>query len=187
MGMLIPAVQSSREASRRTACSNNLHNQVLALHAFHAARDVFPPGRRTVGQLEYSWCVEILPFLEQQSLHARFDRSTSWNGSFNNLEVANTVLPIFRCPSGIVEFDGDTDYGGMMGSSLTSVTWFGAFGNGVLGEARGLSETGISTSQISDGTSQTIIIAESTDRDAEDGGRWISGLNCFSHDNGGLE
>ena len=73
-----------------------------------------------------------------------------------------------------------------MGSSLTSITWTGAFNNGVFGEVQGLSEQGISTSLIIDGTSQTICIAESADRDPTSGGLWISGFNCFSQDNGGI-
>jgi len=186
IGLMIPAVQATRESSRRTSCSNNLRNQALALQSFHANRNHFPPGKRTVGKLEFSWCLEILSYLEQQPLQARFDRASRWD-SPSNLNVANAVIPVFRCPSGVEKFDGDIDYGGLMGSSLTSKTWAGAFGNGVLGEVFGTAEPGITTSAIIDGTSYTICIAESTDRGPADGGRWISGLNIFSQDNGGIE
>jgi hypothetical protein len=139
-----------------------------------------------IGDAENSWCLELLPYLEQSSLYSRFDKKTHWYLSANNLEVASTVLPIFRCPSSVVKFEGDIDYGGIMGSSLTSTLWVGAFGNGVFGEVKGLTAQGINTSQITDGTSQTICIAESADRDPTSGGLWITGFNCFSQDNGGI-
>ena len=186
VGLLLPAVQSARESSRRVECANNLRNQVLALHGFHAAHNAFPPGRRVVGNVENSWCLEILHYLEQEPLRSRFDRNTPWNGSVNNLAVANTVLPVFRCPSSTMDYPGDTDFGGVMGSSLTSIIWSGAFGNGVFVEVRGMSEKGIAIAAITDGTSHTICLAESADRDPSGGGLWISGFNCFSQDNGGI-
>jgi prepilin-type processing-associated H-X9-DG protein len=44
---------------------------------------------------------------------------------------------------------------------------------------------GTRVGDIRDGASQTICIAESSDR-ANDSGLWISGFNCFSHDNGAI-
>lgn len=73
-----------------------------------------------------------------------------------------------------------------MGSSLTSVTWQGAFGNGVFGEVQGKSAQGTRIAAITDGTSHTITLAESADRDWNSGGLWVSGFNCFSQDNGGI-
>ncbi|MBX3438769.1 MAG: DUF1559 domain-containing protein [Planctomycetaceae bacterium] len=44
MALLLPAVQRAREAARRTQCTNNLHQIVLAAHNYESSHRVFPPG-----------------------------------------------------------------------------------------------------------------------------------------------
>ena len=186
VGILLPAVQAARDASRRASCANNLRNILIGLHGHHSAQSRFPPGRYIQNGVEFSWCVGLLPHIEQQNLADHYDSTKPWSDLNGNITVANSNLNLMRCPSSLLAFPGKTDYGGMMGSILTSTTWSGALENGVMTEIDLPNELPIEIAGITDGTSQTICIAESADRTATSGGRWISGYNCFSHDNGAI-
>jgi len=86
IALLLPAVQAAREAARRSQCTNNLKQIGLALHNYHDAHKVFPPGG-----LDYGWSggggaepaqkliknlnglALLLPFLEQAPLYQKMD------------------------------------------------------------------------------------------------------------------
>lgn len=188
MALMLVGVQASRESARRMQCASNLKNQALALHEFAAARQSYPAGKLISRQAEYSWCVEVLPELEQSGLARGLDRTKAWDTGVNR-ELADTTLRIFRCPSALLKFPGKTDYGGIMGSILSGASIEGiGLDNGILvevGRQRGRSGA-VRLGEVTDGLSNTIAVAESADRDAEGGGRWVSGRNCFSQDNGGV-
>lgn len=90
IGLLLPAVQSAREAARRTQSLSNLRQIGIALHCYHDARRALPPGFRstTTGTWAggsndavpesgpgWSMFALLLPFLEENALHnmIRFD------------------------------------------------------------------------------------------------------------------
>lgn len=186
MSLLLCGVQASRDAARRAQCANNLRNQVLSLQNFCATFQSFPAGRVISKGTEYSWCFEVLPYMDQGALAAQFDRTKPWSAG-QNAALADTSLRIYRCPGALKKGPGKTDYGGIMGSTLSdvSVDLIG-FYNGILIEAGkpGGRPDAVRLGEVSDGTSNTIAIAESCDRGAAELARWVSGLNCFSHENG---
>jgi prepilin-type N-terminal cleavage/methylation domain-containing protein len=81
IGLLLPAVQSAREAARRISCTSNLKQIGLGLHNHLDAKRQFPWGHigeangcsglrnDNNGQFAWSWAVQILPYVEQQPLY----------------------------------------------------------------------------------------------------------------------
>ena len=75
IGLLIPAVQSAREAGRRTSCQNNLHQIALAVHQFNGELGHYPPGQcgGNIGfgakTRAWSWLARILPYCEENALY----------------------------------------------------------------------------------------------------------------------
>ena len=66
VSLLLPAVQSAREAARRAECKNNLRQLGLALQMYHDVVRKFPPGSLITND-GYSWgaSMMLLPYLEQ--------------------------------------------------------------------------------------------------------------------------
>src|SRR5688500_207828 len=77
VALLLPAVQAAREAARRMSCGNNLKQIALSLQNYHDTYKVFPPGgvgSNNLANPNYAtWSIFILPFMEQQNLHSRYD------------------------------------------------------------------------------------------------------------------
>lgn len=100
VGLLLPAVQASREAARRMSCQNNLKQIALALHNYESAYRSLPPAYTVdeQGRPLHSWRTLILPFLEYSWLYEQIDLSKPWddpvNAAFNE-----TPIPFYSCPS----------------------------------------------------------------------------------------
>ncbi|MCG6157246.1 DUF1559 family PulG-like putative transporter [Rubinisphaera margarita] len=124
IALLLPAVQQARESARRTQCGSQLRQIGIALHNYHSAHNVFPPGgvaldhevpivvclsSESYGAIDVwadaaagpgsqgsSWMLQILPYIERSDLYDRWDYTTSVIG---NRAVAETDIPFFYCPS----------------------------------------------------------------------------------------
>ncbi|MEO9933362.1 DUF1559 domain-containing protein [Rhodopirellula bahusiensis] len=109
VGLLLPAVQSAREAARRMQCSNNMKQLGLAIHNYHSSFKMFPAniGSQTDAGSPYrgaSWLVQILPQMEQSPLYEKLtfvDTDFSTQDAVNrNWEVLDeAIVPGFNCPS----------------------------------------------------------------------------------------
>jgi len=106
IGMALPALQSSREASRRIKCVNSLRQIVLALHNYETSHEAMPPGViDPIGPVsgrgddfDHSWIVQLLPFMEQGPLALAVDPNASVYAQ-ENLRAAYTSMSTFLCPS----------------------------------------------------------------------------------------
>ena len=114
VGLLLPAVQSAREAARRMSCSNNLKQIVLAAHNYESALGKLPPSwvkpGAADGSLGDGWSVQarLLPFLEQLSLDSavRYEdgykaATVSYDGE--TYKVSGFRVPTYLCPSDVLD------------------------------------------------------------------------------------
>ena len=99
IGLLLPAVQSAREAARRSSCTNNAKQQGLAFHNHMSIYTAFPQSRPPdKNGDDTSWCTTLLPFLEEGSLSDLYDRTQRWD-SLVNITAGQKVIKAFICPS----------------------------------------------------------------------------------------
>lgn len=103
VALLLPAIQTAREAARRMQCSNNLKQIGLASHNYHDVFGCFPPGSITEGpcctqKSRINWAIALLPYIEQQQLSDLYDPSV-YNEDPANEAVRKTFVAAQVCPS----------------------------------------------------------------------------------------
>jgi prepilin-type processing-associated H-X9-DG protein len=147
LGVVMPARSASSEAARRAQCTNNLKQIALAYHNVHAASNAFPAPAITDkdGKPLLSWRVAILPYLEQQELYNKFKLDEPWD-SPNNKALIKEMPAVYLCPSRKNPAEGTTTYRVFVG-------------DGALFQAG----QGTPIQSVTDGTSNTIMVVESTD------------------------
>ncbi len=190
MGILVSltlnGVQAARESARQVQCSNQLRQQALGLMSFHTTWKAFPLGNDRRGDIDQAWSSAILPQVELGSISEIYDRTVAWNDPVRNAQVATTVVPLYRCPTSVEDFAGDIDYAAVQGSLLANEHSFLTHGpnNGVMLIASVQRVQPVRLTEIWDGTSYTMFLAEVNDRSADRGGMWANGNNVIAHDNG---
>ncbi len=185
VALLLPAVQSAREAARRTQCLNNVKQLGLALHTYHGVHKFFPPSLtypegvnpETSPEFGVNWVIALLPFIEQQPLQDAFDLTVAISAPINR-EPRGTVLNAMICPSDTANHavkyandnEGDNWARGNYGANAClgflstgfrpchgagSERWVGELYQGVMG-----SNVALNIDGIGDGTSNTILLGE---------------------------
>jgi len=119
IALVLPAVQSAREAARRAQCANNLKQIGLALHSYEASNQSFPLNWRNprvdptrghpwyINGRPYSAFTRLLPYLDQQPLFASINFSVETFPNNNasafpypqNQTAFAVNLAIYLCPS----------------------------------------------------------------------------------------
>lgn len=149
VGLLLPAVQAAREAARRMQSSNNLKQMMLAMHNYESAYRKFPARAicdKETGKPLLSWRVAILPFVEEAALYNEFHLDEPWD-SDHNIKLLEKMPAIYAHPSmplppGMTAYQtyDDVDEAGI-----------------------GLpTEDGLKFPSVTDGTSNTVLLVESS-------------------------
>ncbi len=113
VALLLPAVQSAREAARRTSCKNQMRQHGIAMMNFHDSHKSFPPGvgydsngtAATSDDIYHPFCVFTMPYMEEGSRFALYNQKVSWNKQpLAVLQQIATALPTWQCPSDEARF-----------------------------------------------------------------------------------
>ncbi len=110
VSLMLPAVQAAREAARRIQCRNNLKQLALGMEHHVLAYGCYPsngwglcwigdPDRGTGTAQPGGWIYNILPYLEQQPLHALGSAQSPIAKSNALTQVTQTSFPLLLCPT----------------------------------------------------------------------------------------
>jgi Protein of unknown function (DUF1559)/Prokaryotic N-terminal methylation motif len=95
IALLLPAVQSAREAARRTQCLDNLKQIGLAVHGFHGARKMLPSSRAC--DHKETWLVQIMPYLEEKALGVQWKPGLCFYDQ--TPAMRETLVDVYLCPN----------------------------------------------------------------------------------------
>jgi prepilin-type N-terminal cleavage/methylation domain-containing protein/prepilin-type processing-associated H-X9-DG protein len=183
VSLLLPAVQSAREAARRTACTNNIRQLAIGATSHESAFNVYPPGWSSVSSTDagagpgWGWAYHLLNHVEAGNVYQDINRNLPID-DHSHEEILQTIIPVFQCAtdpteklvnlatelsghSHLVRFDDDHDelwvgrssYTGVFGSNEIDDNPYG--GNGVF-----FCNSKVRARDMKDGLSNTLLFGE---------------------------
>ena len=174
VGLLLPAVQSSRETARRIQCTNNLKQVGLALLNFEGAKKVLPSGYESDFTSQgddtgpgWGWCSFILPEMEESAISKVIDFKLPIEDARNGVRVAN--VSGFFCPTDNVPRVWQAKSRSANGNPLALIcevaasNYVGMYGTtepGVDGDGIFFRNSRVALKDVTDGVSQTIAVGE---------------------------
>ncbi|MCE9563370.1 MAG: DUF1559 domain-containing protein [Planctomycetes bacterium] len=189
IGLLLPAVQKVREAAARSSCTNNMKQIGVALHGYHDAQKVFPPGYTsgvTGGGNDtgpgWGWAAYLLPHMEQQPLFAQINLSLPIEDAANTTARVQIVKP-YLCPGDTppqAVSVGPRSAAGQLTSTTCTVApacYVGNFGigePGVAGDGLFFRGSTVRIGDVTDGTSSTFAVGERSFRYAD--ATWVGAV-----------
>ncbi len=174
MGLLLPAVQSAREASRRNVCASNLRSLGLATFAYDAKFLAVPGWRNpnvssTLNTSQsgttapfYSWPILLLPNVERVDIYNAIQNNNSPPTSYGVLPAGvSGPISVFNCASSSVATPGAPSIA-FVANCGTGNSSLNARGNGVFFDRAGLNPVALSLGTIgeNDGVSNTLLLSE---------------------------
>ena len=184
IGLLVPAVQKVREAAARTQCVNNLKQIGLGMHNFHDAMGALPYCRTGGHSQDNTWCVILLPYIEQNALYGWFGNpmqgldgpaivSTLPVLSINDVRFNKTIrsqpnnplnqtVPIYFCPARRRPMVCTAPMGSNLAGACSDYSVVGGDDNLNTGafHINDLYGAGVRLVDITDGTSNTLMVGE---------------------------
>ena len=104
--LLMPAVQSAREAARRSQCTDNQHQIGIAVHNFHDVKKYLPSSVRPIaGNTNRAGSlIFLLPFIDRQDLYDQYNFNYTWSEDTdatarNVALVTGQRINVYECPS----------------------------------------------------------------------------------------
>jgi len=178
IALLLPAVQQAREAARRSQCKNTLKQYGLAMHNYHDTVGVFPYAatRDSGGAKRRTWVVGIWPYIDQATLYNQWDFTKNFHEA-PNAALGAVEVPLYKCPSDngatvnnaykrgnyVLSWGSFRIYrepGDSTSPARTDGIGKALFGFDNATGARGAEARSSKISDITDGTSNTLLMAE---------------------------
>ena len=182
IALLLPAVQKSRDAASRMNCQGHLKQIGLATLNYHDTAKVFPPGYTSSFDSNgndlgpgWGWNAYLLPYMEEQALFNKINFSLPIEAPVHAF-LKSASLKLLLCPS--VDAPKSFPVGartalGVLTSTLCDLPFSSYTGNfgisepGVDGEGIFYRNSKLSLTDITDGTSHTLLAGERSSKYSE--------------------